>query len=232
MVSAPDEDRQLAYLQIRSLVIGGKTHEVTTHMATPSDSTRIVVPKAFSFEGTEDAEDILLSCIEQNPQWQVLSARPMGKSRALLVTIRGKRIPTYFNFNGFTLTCSRTERESRRASTVDELVIGPTCVPCHPKAGATAAEPNTRRKTKMALTTSASPCLPSAGAGASRPPKNAHIAMFAALRVAERRRRNLRSKDGGPAGQRPRRFQESKCLEESHAKGRLDGVGVCICGRC
>ncbi|CAN7975370.1 unnamed protein product, partial [Ixodes persulcatus] len=104
-VSTPDEDRQLAYLQIRSLVIGGKTHEVTTHMATPSDSTRIVVPKALSFEGTEDAEAILLSCIEQNPQWQVLAARRMGKSRALLVTIRGKRIPTYFYFNGFTLSC-------------------------------------------------------------------------------------------------------------------------------
>lgn len=104
-VSKPDEDRQLAYLQIRSLVIGGKTHEVTTHMATPSDSTRIVVPKALSFEGIEDAEDILLSCIEQNPQWQVLAARRMGKSRALLVTIRGKRIPTYFYFNGFTLSC-------------------------------------------------------------------------------------------------------------------------------
>ncbi|KAG0434822.1 hypothetical protein HPB47_018864 [Ixodes persulcatus] len=69
-VGTPDEDVQLAYLQIWSLVIGGKTHEVTTHMATPSDSTRIVVPKALSFEGTEDAEDILLSCIEQNPQWQ------------------------------------------------------------------------------------------------------------------------------------------------------------------
>ncbi|KAM7301583.1 hypothetical protein ISCGN_017102 [Ixodes scapularis] len=104
-VSTPDEDRQLAYLQIRSLVIGGKTHEVTTHMATPNDSTRIVVPKALSFEGTEDAKDILLDCIEQNPHWQVLAARRMGKSRALLVTIRGKRIPTYLYFNGFSLSC-------------------------------------------------------------------------------------------------------------------------------
>ncbi|KAG0437145.1 hypothetical protein HPB47_017574 [Ixodes persulcatus] len=69
-VSTPDDDRQLAYLQIRPLVIGGKTHEVTAHMATPSDSTQIVVPKALSFDGIEVAEDILLSCIEQIRQLQ------------------------------------------------------------------------------------------------------------------------------------------------------------------
>ncbi|CAN7950951.1 unnamed protein product [Ixodes pacificus] len=204
-------------------------------MATSSDSTRIVVPKALSFEGTENAEDILLSCIEQNPQWQVIAARRMGKSRAPLVTVYEARGSRHTSTSMGSLSpVSRTETESRRASTVDELVSGPTCVPCHPRAGATAAEPNTHRKTKMARTTSASPCAPSAGAGTSRPPKNAHIAMFAALRVADRRRRNLRGNDGGAAAarQRPKRFQESKCLEESQAQGRQDGVGVCICGRC
>lgn len=114
---------------------------------------------------------------------------------------------------------SRTEIESRRASTVDELVTGPTCVPCHPRADATAAEPNTRRKTKMARTTSASPCAPSAGAGTSRPPKNALIAMFAALRVADQRRRSLTSNDSGPAGPaRETAMADSEVTEHAAAR--------------
>ncbi|CAN7982604.1 unnamed protein product, partial [Ixodes hexagonus] len=126
-VSTPDEDRRLAYLQIRSLVIGGKTHEVTAHMATPSDSTRIVVPKALSLDGTEDAEAILLSCIGQNPQWQVLAARRMGKSRALLVTIQARGPRHTSSLMGSLSAVSRTEIESRRASTVDERVTGSPC---------------------------------------------------------------------------------------------------------
>ncbi|CAN7992711.1 unnamed protein product, partial [Ixodes hexagonus] len=149
-VSTPDEDRQLAYLQIRSLVIGGKTHEVAAHMATPSDSTRIVVPKALFFDGTEDAEDILLSCIAQNPQCQVLAARRMGKSRALLVTIRGKRTPTYFYFNGFTLFCFPYRDRIEACVNCRRTGHRADVCPCHPRRGATAADPNTRRKTKMA----------------------------------------------------------------------------------
>ncbi|EEC19430.1 ammonium transporter, putative, partial [Ixodes scapularis] len=85
MVSKPDEDRQLAYVQIRSFFIRCKTHECTAHMATPGDPMRIDVLKALCSDGTEDAEFILLSCKKHNPQWQKLAARRMGKSRPLRV---------------------------------------------------------------------------------------------------------------------------------------------------
>ncbi|CAN7938542.1 unnamed protein product [Ixodes hexagonus] len=201
-------------------------------MATPSDSTRIVVPKALSFDGTEDAEDILLSCIAQNPQCQALAARRMGKSQRYRLPYEARGPRHTSTLMGSLSPVSRTGIESRRVPTVDERTTVPTCVPCHPRTGATGAEPNTRRKTKMARPTSVSPCAPSAGAGTSRPPKNAHIAMFAALKDADRRRRNLRSNHGGPAGRRPKRFQESKCIEESQAQGRQDGVGDSSYGRC
>ncbi|CAN7938122.1 unnamed protein product, partial [Ixodes hexagonus] len=157
-VSTPDEDRQLAYLQIRSLVIGGKTHEVTAHMATPSDLTRIVVTKALSFDRTEDAEDILLSCIGQNRngRYSQHDAWASHERYWLPYEARGPRHTS--TLMASLSPVSRTDIKSRHASTVDERVTVPTCVPCQPRAGATAAEPNTRRKTKMARTTSASPC--------------------------------------------------------------------------
>ncbi|KAG0443867.1 hypothetical protein HPB47_014436 [Ixodes persulcatus] len=106
-VSTPDEDKQLAYLQIRSLVVGGKTHELRLNA----------------------------------------NCRTEG---SLLRCSRG---------------CGRHPAQLHRAepAMTEEQVTVPTCIPCHPRAGATAAEPNARRKTKMARTTSASSCVPSAG---------------------------------------------------------------------
>ncbi|KAH6923055.1 hypothetical protein HPB50_021385 [Hyalomma asiaticum] len=89
-ISTPCDERAQLYLNLPGLRIHNVDHPVMAYLPAPDNAVRGVIYGAL---GNETAEDITQLCILENPNLQILSARRMGLSRAMVITFAGAKLP-------------------------------------------------------------------------------------------------------------------------------------------
>ncbi|KAG0424251.1 hypothetical protein HPB47_000046 [Ixodes persulcatus] len=102
-VSTPAQDRARRLGAATSLTLGDRTFQVSAYVAMPENSTRIVVPEALCMG--ETTEEVIHYATLDNPELNVLHARRMGKTRTMLMTIEGTKLPRQVTFRHAVLLC-------------------------------------------------------------------------------------------------------------------------------
>ncbi|KAG0434458.1 hypothetical protein HPB47_019093 [Ixodes persulcatus] len=102
-VSTPDQDRARRLGAATSLTLGDRTFQVSAYVAMPKNSTRIVVPEALCMGKT--TEEVIHYATHDNPELNVLHARKMGKTRTMLMTSEGTKLPRQVAFRHAVLLC-------------------------------------------------------------------------------------------------------------------------------
>ncbi|KAH6929714.1 hypothetical protein HPB50_005192 [Hyalomma asiaticum] len=72
------------------------------YLPAPDNAVRGVIYGAL---GNETAEEIIQLCILENPNLQILSARRMGLSRAMVITFAGAKLPRIMEFQCMPFNC-------------------------------------------------------------------------------------------------------------------------------
>ncbi|KAH6921954.1 hypothetical protein HPB50_006902 [Hyalomma asiaticum] len=90
------------YLNLPGLRLNNVDHSVMAYLPAPDNAVRGVIYGAL---GNETAEEIIQLCILENPNLQILSARRMGLSRAMVITFAGANLPRIVKFQCMPFNC-------------------------------------------------------------------------------------------------------------------------------
>ncbi|KAH9379057.1 hypothetical protein HPB48_001342 [Haemaphysalis longicornis] len=100
VVSTPSPAAARALESLQKIVVFGNRHKVSVYPITPDNSCRGVIHSI----AQEHPEEYVKSLIS-HPGYEVLPARRLGKSKAFVITFRGKRVPYYVYVNQPLLRC-------------------------------------------------------------------------------------------------------------------------------
>ncbi|KAL1440669.1 hypothetical protein MTO96_009222 [Rhipicephalus appendiculatus] len=106
-LSTESYDRLTKYLAIKSLMVNGQEHEVTSYSVPNSETCKgiIYIDRVCLGEVIEE-KDLLPTLRECNPEMHFLEARRMGKtSDAVLVTFLGTKVPFWVKYEMAMLRC-------------------------------------------------------------------------------------------------------------------------------
>ncbi|KAH7984800.1 hypothetical protein HPB49_025728 [Dermacentor silvarum] len=94
-ISTPSDERAQLYLNLPGIRINDVDHPVMAYLPAPDNAVRGVIYGAL---GDESAEEIIELCTIENPKLQILSARRMGQSRAMVITFASTKLPRIVKF--------------------------------------------------------------------------------------------------------------------------------------
>ncbi|KAH7973511.1 hypothetical protein HPB49_001949 [Dermacentor silvarum] len=94
-ISTPSDERAQLYLKLPGIRINDADHPVMAYVPGPDNAVRGVIYGAL---GDESAEEIIELYTIEDPKLQILSARRMGQSRAVVVTFASRKLPRIVKF--------------------------------------------------------------------------------------------------------------------------------------
>lgn len=101
-ISTPSDERAQLYLNLPGIRINDVDHPVMAYLPAPDNAVRGVIYGAL---GDESAEEIIELCTIENPKLQILSARRMGQSRAMVITFASTKLPRIVKFQCMPFNC-------------------------------------------------------------------------------------------------------------------------------
>ncbi|KAH7949095.1 hypothetical protein HPB49_005104 [Dermacentor silvarum] len=111
-ISTPSDERAQLYLNLPGIRINDVDHPVMAYLPAPDNAVRGVIYGAL---GDESAEEIIELCTIENPKLQILSARRMGQSRAMVITFASTKLPRIVKFhNRYLLLSSDDDDEDEK----------------------------------------------------------------------------------------------------------------------
>lgn len=102
VVSTPDEQRARRYVKLRSLIIGGQTHEANAYFAAPHDTSKGVIHGIPTPDTAADIRDNIIH--PGNPT--AIEAHRIGESTAVLVLFQGQKVPSTVKYGATLVRCS------------------------------------------------------------------------------------------------------------------------------
>ncbi|CAN7975905.1 unnamed protein product, partial [Ixodes persulcatus] len=111
IISTPEENHVPLYLGATTLLIQGKEHHFSTHVAAPADTSVGLIHGI----PPEDSPDLVLTTLQQhNPRVSILSTRRLGSTGAIQVLFDSPRIPFWLKYDGAQRRCTpfRQRREA------------------------------------------------------------------------------------------------------------------------
>ncbi|KAG0443252.1 hypothetical protein HPB47_015126, partial [Ixodes persulcatus] len=103
IISTPEENHVPLYLGATTLLIQGKEHHFSTHVAAPADTSVGLIHGI----PPEDSPDLVLTTLQQhNPRVSILSTRRLGSTGAIQVLFDSPRIPFWLKYDGAQRRCT------------------------------------------------------------------------------------------------------------------------------
>lgn len=100
LVSTPDEGRAAAYAGIAGILLGETQYEVRPYVTAPNNTAKGIVRGVPDY----DTQEVIMRSLEQNDP-QVLYARRLGNTSAIIVLFEGTAVPHYIKYRGTIMRC-------------------------------------------------------------------------------------------------------------------------------